>query len=40
MPELVRDSTLAPNKNVIQGMDFGYSQTKSGHPEVNYWKIK
>ena len=29
-----------PNKNVIQGMDLVYSQTKSGHPLTNYWKTK
>ena len=28
------------NKNVIQGMDLVYSQTKSGRPNVNYWKTE
>ena len=31
---------IVPNKNVIQGMDLVYSQTKSGHPDINYWKTK
>ena len=29
-----RASETVPNKNVIQGMDLVYSQTKSGHPDV------
>ena len=33
MPELVREKGAIPKKNVIQGMDLVYSQTKSGHPE-------
>ena len=32
-PELVREKCAVPNKNVIQGMDLVYSQTKSGRPE-------
>ncbi len=40
MPEFIRDSALFPNKNVIQGMDLVYSQTKSGLPDLNYWKTK
>ena len=29
---------IVPNKNVIQGMDLVYSQTKSGRPDINYCK--
>ena len=29
---------IVPNKNVIQGMDLVYSQTKSGRLDINYWK--
>ena len=40
MPEFIRVMCLVPNKNVIQGMDLVYSQTKSGRPDINYWKTK
>ena len=30
---LVGEKCAIPNKNVIQGMDLVYSQTKSGRPE-------
>ena len=29
-----------PNKNVIQGMASVYSQTESGHPDVEDYRIK
>ena len=34
-----RISETPPNKNVMQGMDFVYSQTKSGRPDVNVGKL-
>ena len=37
MLEFIRATCSVPNKNVIQGMDLVYSQTKSGRPDINYW---